>query len=616
MIEKIKDTFLLVFMFMILLGIVLVDRHAGWKEKRNAVKEGSLLFSSAPLRINHFSLTRGSLTIECILENERWIIKQPFRCRANNEKIEQLISAIFSLRCIDVITLSQQKIRGVSPAQYGFSPSSIKINIASDDKKYKIQIGDLSPTKNSLYVMQENSDDIFVVHTNIIGLLPVNVEALRDEKLVSGTPDTINKIEIQKLNASPLQIVKHHNEWIIVKPFFARADWFKIKTMLDSFFKMKILSFVSETILAENIYGISDDEYLLKVTLSSPETETLSIIFGRTSARMPDAIYAKRSDETSIMLINGAFVRDISEGLNAVVDSHILFLPNDIINYVSLSDNKMSLTLELYDKDGIKDWFITDPINAKADQVAVNKLLTQLNNLKIMGFYESNDKAVFKNNKILLKITVGTDETFDGITKNVSLKQSVSTNQSHLPKTVRTLLISPSTQDTAIANATFEGETLVYTLSLSALSSLQINPAFYQDKTIFSIQPDKIRRVIIRKNKEEYAFSKTTEGKWQQDKPFDRKLNIHYLSDLINKLTQLKAARFEQSGGKTLSIFGLSEPSFSVTLMLDDEADVFQKTILIGGLSDDMLFYSMIKGQDTIFLLDKTLVETISLIVP
>ena len=73
-------------------------------------------------------------------------------------------------------------------------------------------------------------------------------------------------------------------------------------------------------------------------------------------------------------------------------------------------------------------------------------------------------------------------------------------------------------------------------------------------------------------------------------------------------MTALRVVRFERSEHSDLGVYGLKDPRGSITFSLSGQEGI-QKTLILGEASEDLGVYAKVQGQETVFILPKTLAD-------
>ncbi len=550
-------------------------------------------------QIGYVSFYRDGMFIECVNEHDRWFINKPIRARSDNSKINRLLVIMEMLPKGEAITLAERQARELTLDDYGLMNPRARIVLGEKEKRYKLTIGKDSPLKDAVYVRLGKQDSVIVTSTNVLNVIPCNVNDIRDTKLLQGSPSYVSCLEIKRHDGPMIQMKKEGAEWILHKPVISRADWIKMSSLLKNLFSMRIQHFVSETMADPAAYGLSDDEAILQVNLwQNEKTIVTKLFFGKDTTEKGDMVYANCKDSSSIYAVRKSEVEAVQITVNDIRDSHIYFMPKDNIVFIQIEKDGKVLQLHKDDKVG---WRIDKPKQWPANSRVVNDLFSRINSLRIEAFVDGavTNLQAFGLDKPSTVIRVA-----DAVPLSGTVTQAVSLITLPPGGTSRSLKLSCPQPGKAYIYAQFEGELQVYQISASAASTFPIEPLPCRDTTVMSLDPSMIRTITLKKNGREQTVERVGETSWKLIEPATGQVNKAVIRNILVSVSDLSVLRFEGWNIPVLSVYGLKDASVSLTLRLTGEKGI-QKSLIFGEPSEDLGVYTMLQGQDVVFILEK-----------
>ncbi|MDD5484125.1 MAG: DUF4340 domain-containing protein [Kiritimatiellae bacterium] len=560
----------------------------------------SKLLDFEPERINYWSFAGPQGFIECFNERGQWIIAKPVKTRANDAKINHMLSVLAGLPKGETITEHQRKARALTLADYGLEKPDVRIVLGDAEKRTLINVGNLSPLKDSIHVQVNDSDPVVATATNLLGIIPRSLADIRDTRLLSGAPAYVKKLEIKSRKQPLILIVKEGPEWILRKPVTARADWLKITELLDSIFNTQIAQYVTDTMTDPALYGLGDDESVLQVGVWQDENENGEyLLFGKQTGQKGELVYACQRGQNSVFAVKAETLAALAVTLGGIRDSRLFFMPPDLFSAIRIEEDNNILLLS---RDDHSDWQIVEPKKCKADNKIVETLIARLNSLRIEMFLSgTNLDARLQNPAKTISVS---DAPVPPVASN-----AVPPAAAEPAGTTRTLLLSAPLQGRECVFGRFADEDEAYHLSASAVATISLNPLAYRDSAVLSVDPAAVTRIALRKNNREQIVVRENSGAWKAAQTPDALVKQKAIRDLLVATANLRAVRFEHfEGSAPAGIYGLQPAAQTLTLSMSGKEGI-SKTLLLGGNAEDGGVYAMLQGQEIIFVLNAKLVD-------
>ncbi len=254
------------------------------------------------------------------------------------------------------------------------------------------------------------------------------------------------------------------------------------------------------------------------------------------------------------------------------------------VNSISLARSNGSIVLNR--ENG--GWKLVAPIEAKADEAAVDGLASELSSTQVERSLEpdSVDWKDYGLENADLKITVGLK---DGRRLDLELGDKDFNQASVFGRTPdqEKVLVLPG---------------LLYTSADKELFD-------FRDKSVLDFDRDQVREVRIRARRKTYRLQKEGED-WSIREPIQARADRSEIRSLLSDLEFARVEEFLERGDGRLKTYGLHAPSSRVDLYLGDNRA--RKSLLVGKQVGAQFYAKDDAGED-VFRIKEDLVEKLNL---
>jgi len=139
-----------------------------------------------------------------------------------------------------------------------------------------------------------------------------------------------------------------------------------------------------------------------------------------------------------------------------------------------------------------------------------------------------------------------------------------------------------------------------------------INPLVYKDRRVWTLARKDITKLVLqRASQEKQVVERGPDGSFVAvENNGNAQIDALAVERMINRLCNLRAAEYLAYNPRDLDAYGLSHPTAELYVGLAD-ANELGRVLLVGRESTEG-FYSMVKGRDVVFYLDKPTVESLT----
>ncbi len=357
-----------------------------------------------------------------------WRMSEPFDAKVAGYLVDGIVSRVTGLKY--QVRLKPGDPDAVTLAQAGLDTPKFSIRFdRSDGVSQTLHVG-RSAANNKTYVRPGDDGDIFVVTTSLDTLLRKRPEEYRDKVMVKFDVDDAQEIEITSNhdNASSVhyRLVKHDRDgWVFEEPFNADADDNAIRTALNSFANLRAAEWVEATGNPPlGRYGLQrprlDIEVVCRHLISKPESadepdqpdtnanageaaadeaeskpepeyETQRfhlLVASRSPLDKESNVFAKMADDNAIATITKVTADKFTPAVDKWRNMKVVRGSVQGATRIDLTARDgTSVTLV---KDDVNLWTFKDS-GDKAEQAAVNDLISKIDGLKALAFVDDID---------------------------------------------------------------------------------------------------------------------------------------------------------------------------------------------------------------------------------
>ena len=526
-------------------------------------------------------------------DNAQWQIEQPLRAKADQKRMNRLISDVMSKNIQNTLKDPEEL------AEYGLANPRVAATFHLRDGTFRtLLLGNTVPTGNYVYVKQESLPDISLVPASAADDLTKFVSDLRDRTVIALKQSDVQKIRLRyvsRVGASrrqALQIIvceKEGFKWKLVEPTTAKADTDAVEKIISDVKDLRIERFVAEAPDDLSVYGLSQPQ--IEVIMSLDKDRTLLI--GRKEGSL---VYAKTGSDDPVFMVNAEIIDKLRKQPADLRDRTITAFDRKAVEKLELEYPEHSIIIEKRADEsqpeaGEKVWGITEPIKAKADESQIDEVLQRLHELKVARFVsDEGQPAAVEHAASLFKY---------GLTE---------------PR-IRVIIFSSGSEPNTLLVGKEAGE-LVYVKTASVASVYLVDTGIVdklsktalnlRDRQMMEFKSDDVKRIQM-KRKDKTIVCIKQERDWRIVEPIREKAKNYEINDILIKLGDLRAEAFVVEKAAQLSEYGLHQPDVEVMVTFKDDGT---ETLLVGNnIPDSGSAYAKNLDEDVIFVIEKDAVD-------
>ncbi len=412
--------------------------------------------------------------------------------------------------------------------------------------------------------------------------------------------EKVQQVEISFADAAyqNLRLVKDTTgSWQLESPFRTDADSEKVNQMLDDILNKRVKQNLEVTALTQ--YGLDTPG----ITISFwTEGTSPSVTFFIGKKAINFSVYTKEKSEAHIFLIESSALDDLTKSPTDLRDRSVIKFNPETASNIQLTSGTTDATSVNCEKRG-DTWFVTHPIEAKADAEEIENLLSELRSLQVSTFESDGadanvptqlEKSGLDTPRIQMKLIDG-DNTYalhigSAVPSENGIQEHVYVKSIH--------------------------QNSIYTVTNDIYQLLNKSVLDLRNKRVIDFQrTDTIRFAIStrkRQNKEKTVGIKNYDNTWELETPTGKiKADAKAVDDLLFGVDSLEAVAFVDNPIENSASYGLAPPSIEVAFTQRGEEK--PAVLLIGDYAQDGTVYVKAEHSVQVARVKRSLIDNIAL---
>ena len=333
-----------------------------------------------------------------------WRLVEPEQADADSTELSSITSSLASLDIKRVIDENATDL-----AQYGLEPARIDVTyrVKGQKEPRRILLGEKAPAGGDLYARLPDSRRVFLVSSFLESTFKKDAFALRDKAVLKFDRDKAEGLELAS-GPSTFQLMKSGNDWRLVKPVAARADFGQVESIVVRLGSAKM----------ESIVEPDGTKNLAKYGLDKP-TATMTVLTGGSRATLMlgstdnALVFAKDASRPMIFTVAPTLKDDVIKSLADYRRKDLFDARSFTTNRIELRRGAETFTFEKA-KSGDKDVW-RNASGQEADTAKVEDLITKVTSLRAESF-EPNAHASLKNPVLAVTVRFDQDNNTESVT--------------------------------------------------------------------------------------------------------------------------------------------------------------------------------------------------------
>lgn len=542
--------------------------------------------------IDSMMVERGGQRIELRRAGAVWDVCQPFLAGADPVAVMGLLDALERAPIRDRFSMEELAHRALNLGDLGLAPPVARIVMRSLNRRIELQFGSFLPSGREVYVFSDQAGDaVLVTDRDVFATVPDALDQMRERTLWRETQNRVTAIELRRPGMPFVKLVRDGDVWQMVQPFSARAGSAVVMRTLEALRAARIERFVwpSGTNGVDGMaggirtrlayYGLDGDSGVQVQLWESGNPVGVRLRFGRPVEGVSGLVYALTPGDVSVVAVTNAVMSGLLVSPAELRDKRLLPVAADEITRLMMQSADQTVTLVRANGRG---WMLTTPVQARADAVAVARLVMALADLQAERVQDVDAAVVIPN----AEATFAVEVTAGLLNWRFTM--------------------TPSLVETGCVNIVFTNAPSVFVVAATNLPPALGVPngiLGLVDRTVLTIPVATVKRLTVRRDNASWCVQRVVNSEvWEAVD--GREPDVQTITAWLGMLAACRVDRIESigTGARDLDAFGMREPWLEATIDVAAD-DALRKVLLVGRSDGTNGRFAMLRGHDLIFVL-------------
>jgi len=364
----------------------------------------------------------------------------------------------------------------------------------------------------------------------------------------------------QDVKERKLGLARVEGSWTLTAPIHAKADQGSADGLATAIAELRVKGGERDVNPLDPKYGLDNPSVIAKVSLRKGRDIDLRI--GR-DAPVGSDVYLMIEGDRTLYYASSSVKSSLIKEPKELRDKKVAQFERDDVKALVLDAAGSRVVCEQTGKKKEREWWLTKPTEARADNLAVDDVLDAIKNLEAKDFVDDvKSLSAYGLDKptVVARLDFGKDED------DIVVKLGKHTQQAVKDET------SPSTSTPKdMVYCMTDGRDEIFLVEADIETKLNKKPIDLRDTDIVDFESNKVNKVTIERKGEKTIELVKADGKWSIQKPEFANAEFSKVDNLLWDLKDLKAADFLDDKPINPSVSGLSNPEIRVELSLEGQ---------------------------------------------
>lgn len=500
-----------------------------------------------------------------------WELLHPKGARAGTPVVQQLLARFKNLGKGELITPADMRERELTLADFGLPVPQLILRLETAGESREYHVGDPNPLGNAVYVKENASQNVMLISSDLLDVLPADVAAYRDKTLFPLHFEEVQALDFIDANRT-LRLEKREGIWLFKEPLNAKGDQEKIEDMIRKLLQARIDGVVNDP-SEEELAGFDGREQVLRVWSANSKVP-VEVVVGGDLPRDPDFCFLRITGQEGLVVVSKGMRNLAQTPVAALRDRRLFAMDPQAVQSIAL--NRGAETLRLEKKEN--EWWVVDPVNMKASSLRVQNMIEIWLNARVEHFVAWEPLPV----PPLMTVSFG---HFSGEEKR---------------EIAFDILEEGATPGRVWLHKQGDSEKLLTVPDLVKYAPVDVLP--YLSKNVLRFEPNQVVRLSL-----SHGEKTDTVSRAGADQPWTAQtetgvVDQDRIADILDTFSQLTAKNLLSLKRGGFNAYGLEQPAIRLSIGLAGE-ETGNRTLLLHQQEseDEQPVYGMVQGQPLIF---------------
>jgi len=377
---KAARTFFLLGLVLCLGGyIFLVERHQMSSAERKEFEKR--VFHVHADQVTGLRIRTAEYDVSLTRDQGEWWLRHPEGARAGEAMIKRTLSRLETLQRGELITPEDMRQRGVSLADFGlYVPKTVLVlQTSSGTREYRV--GDPNPLRSSVYIKEENSQNVMLVSSDLLEILPEKVEVFYDPSLFPFEVEQVDSMSLVR-DGETVRLRRISGGWRFSEPKAQPADSTQTEALLAKLLKATAEGYQNDPDETTD-YGFEEPEERFRIWTPG-RAAAHELVLGGDVVGEPELIYARLEGRDGLLKVSRGLRSLVRMPADSLRPSSLL--PMDLIDQVAVIELEKEGGKVLMEKDATENWVMREPLDRNVENEKLELLLQTWGRARVVGF--------------------------------------------------------------------------------------------------------------------------------------------------------------------------------------------------------------------------------------
>lgn len=430
-----------------------------------------------------------------------------------------------------------------------------------------------------------------------------------------------------------MSMVRRGEDWYIEKPFEGLASTEEAEARLRAVTELKAVSTYTDQDTQDEKFGLQKPR--LTAVLEYSGGKQIKLMLGSEIPSGASEIYALVDGRKPLYTVASSVLTALNKNAETLREKKLVRVKEDDVKLVSLTQGDQRIVVENRPENNQDRWFLTSPLQARADEFQTEQLRAKIIGLQAERFVSSGGAGEVADAAPEAEVAEGeqpgdaaaqadaeaakppaqpggTDADY-GFDKPALIAELTTKDGKTLTLTIGKQASAddaPTADDgtgSGYLYAKVSGRDEVAVIKGEDLESLKKQPIDLRDKSIVDLKKDNISYVKVQsKERLSFAIKRLPDG-WHLDAPVKAVANAMKVDDLLWDLAQLEARDYVEENPQDLKQYGLAIPDIVIDIQqLGADKPI---KIKIGYAHGDDAHYAQTSEGNQVYAISDTLIN-------
>ena len=392
---RFRFTLLLLALNVAVFGAILFLRHQGGETQAEdglAARIGRHIADADRIELRGKKLEKPRVLRR---EGDTWTVTEPVRWKANYFAVNRILNQLQFVEASAVFSVGEARQAGQSLADFGLAEPLLRLTVGNPSGETELRLGKTTEIGNSLYILGPARERVYVVDSNMLDSLAVDLAELRSREIFEIPVFEVDSLSLRLRSsdssgndALKVRLARTRDGWRFEAPVAAEADPELVDNTINALTSSIVRRFVGQGADDSGAFGLANPA--MRVTLYGNKRDQTLVLGDRdASGDGPPAYFARLQGNPTVFTVAAKPFDELREAQEALREREFMDFAPDGLTTIEISGGERQIRLQKLET-GSWQVLLSGAGNGiephRADPGVLETLITDLRELRAVGF--------------------------------------------------------------------------------------------------------------------------------------------------------------------------------------------------------------------------------------